>query len=179
MNMSIPILFHIDLTCATSACGDILSCLANWVTAITAIVAFYLSCKEYSNHLKRERANVLSRFNERYSDDVSIKKVICHINAIAYNTNSNAENREKPEVYDIEMFMRFFEELEYSIQSDNLDKKIVRDLFGFYPLLASERKDFLYEEDDKENWKLFNHFVKRMNRIKPLSKKDKGNFPYT
>lgn len=177
MDLSIPFCFNFEVMSTQNTCCDILSCFANCVTAFVTIVALVFTYKEYLNHIKRERANVLSRFNERYSDDASIKRVVSHINAIAYNINISSETQKTPDVYDIEMFMRFFEELEYSIQSDNLDKRMVRDLFGFYPLLAIERKDFLFKDDEKENWRTFILFVKRMKQIKPLSNADKGNFP--
>lgn len=175
INITFPVLFNID--CASSSCSEILSCTANVAMAITAVVALVVSCKEYCNHKRRERANVLSRYNERYSESESIKRVIKHINAIAYRDCDSLESNDDPGTFDKEMFMRFFEELEYSIQADNINKKEVRDMFGFYPLLATERKGYLYNDDEKENWRMFCKFVKRMKGIKPLSPKDKGEFP--
>ena len=67
---------------------------------------------------------------------------------------------------DLEMFMRFFEELQYVIEQKGLSKEITFDMFSFYALEAKPLLENCTEDYKKENWKRFRTFVEDMECIK-------------
>ena len=99
------------------------SALVASLSLVVAVYAVLHAKKEYERALKNKQSEVLAQYNERYSNNDSIRKVI------EYITYSNDD---RPTVYDKEMFLRFFEELELMIERGYLTKKDVGDLFAYY-----------------------------------------------
>lgn len=159
---------------------DCVSAIADVITAVVAVIALFYSHKEYKNHLKRSKSEILSKFNERYSNDKNIKKVVAYILSVIEQDRCNKEKESKllkePGTFEKEMFMRFFEELNLATKSDSLDRQQVRELFGYYALLAAATPNFLYPDTEKDNWGVFADFVRMMESIKPLSEEDKRLF---
>ena len=74
--------------------------------------------------------------------------------------------REKPSNYEVEMFMRFVEELELQIHYGRLNKKDVSDLFVYYAKMIDEKAELrrlLGVTDYEKNW---NRYIKNMKSIK-------------
>ena len=149
--------------------------LAEMVSALIAISAFGIACKEYFGHKDARQAQILSEYNKRYSNDNNVVKVVKWLNYIEdVNRNPYAhyiDKPEKPTNYEVEMFMRFFEELELQIEKGRLERKDVNNLFVYYAkkihdgqelrrFLGIEDKEYKYNKDDENFcWELFRKLV--------------------
>ena len=73
----------------------------------------------------------------------------------------------EPDDHDVEMFMRFFEELELLIRAKSIDEKVVSYMFFHYVQTFDRLKDkWRNVEYDSEDWRLFHDFHARMKRIR-------------
>ena len=148
------------------------------ILAILAITTLFCTFMEYSHHRKREKADVLGQYNERYSRDEHVNSVVNYL--ACYKDNMIPKDR--PCLHDVEMFMRFFEEMEIQIKEDRLDEKYVYDLFSYYAieLGGNEKLRLLLgvESDDyQSNWKNYICFVDRMVRIRKSFKTNEVKTP--
>lgn len=148
-------------------------CFFEWLSnAINSITAFATLCmaliagfalrvsyKEYKGYRKREKTECFSKYNERYTTDPYIKKVVTYL-----INSSNNNHPEVPPLHDREMFMRFFEELMIAIETEVLDKRIVKDMFSYYAEEYANRTD-LMKEHESEDWTRFIQFVEIMKNI--------------
>ena len=116
--------------------------VADFITCALAILAFILSYKEYRNHKKRERISILTQLSERYATDSNISSVVKYLEDL----EENEENTKLPDVHQIEMFMRFFEEIFCLIKANSLKENIVYYMFGHYVLLFADNIDKFPEE---------------------------------
>ena len=163
------IIFFIIITIVACSCSiklfypklELGSC-AEILTAIIALFASIITYNEYMSTKDTKQAQVLSEYNKRYSEDPNIVKVVKYLNYIHENGTINNPHREKPSNYEVEMFMRFFEELELQIQKKRLSEKDVCNLFTYYAHFLSltenkELREFLgiTEDDYKNNWEGF------------------------
>ena len=101
-------------------------CLTVMVTAMTILATIH----EYQSHRERIKTEVLGQYNERYSRDEHVNKVVNYIirhmdGKVTYCL---------PSTHDAEMFMRFFEEMQIQIDQERLVEKQVYDLFAYYAI---------------------------------------------
>ena len=130
-------------------CCDInLGSVAELLTCFLAIFAFTISYKEYRNHKKRERISILTQLSERYASDPNISSVVRYLEDL----EDKKINSNPPDIHQIELFMRFFEEV-----SCLMNAKSVKDNIDKFP------KELEY---DKGFWILFRRFVERMKKAK-------------
>ena len=121
----------------TFCCCDInLGDVAEIFTCFLAFLAFILSCIEYRNYKKRERINILTQLNMRYTTNEDIRSVVKYLEAL-----EDKKDESLPEIHEIEMFMRFFEEIDCLIQAKSIKENIVYYMFGHYVLLFEKEKD--------------------------------------
>ena len=141
-------------------------CEINWgsvaelITCFLACLAIVLSYIEYRNHKKRERINILTQLSVRYTTDLNICSVIKYLESL----EDKKENIELPDIHQIEMFMRFFEEVDCLIKTKSIKDNVVCYMFGHYVLLFAENIDKMPAELEynKGFWALFRDFVERM-----------------
>ena len=90
--------------------------------------------------MKKEQAQALSKFNERYSSDKNIEIVVKYL-------IGEREGAEVviPTTYQLELFLRFFEELEYAISQKMLDEKHTFDMFSYYALTAFDSEELFLD----------------------------------
>lgn len=129
--------------------NEIIQTLATSVSALVAVlslgvalIAVWYTNKEYKRAVRNKQSEVLAQYNERYSTNEQIRKVV------EYMTSNNPEV-EKPTVYDKEMFLRFFEELELMIERGYLDLEDVRNLFSYYFIViwSADNDSFFWNEE--------------------------------
>ena len=71
----------------------------------------------------------------------------------------------EPDDHQVEMFMRFFEEIELLIQENAMDEETVYYMFSYYVLEFDKRKDRWSRVDyDSADWQYFQSFIQRMKR---------------
>ena len=135
-----------------------------FITAIVAVFAFIVAWGEYKSRIVSMKAKVFSEYNKRYSEDPNIVKVVKYLNYIDVNGTTNNPHREKPSNYEVEMFMRFFEELELQISNNRLNEQDVLDLFVYYAKIIDENEELrrnLGITDYEENWKKYKSLIGR------------------
>ena len=126
---------------------------------LIAIVSIVYVYKEYEQHKRQEKTQVLSSYNERLCNDKNIKIVTEYL--------IKEDEKKMPTLYEIELFMRFFEELEISIQSGLLDENIACKMFSYYAIAFSQETNLKGKiKDYDEEWVYFNNFIKRLKNIR-------------
>ena len=132
--------------------------------ALFAAITLFYTYMQYKDYRKREKSEVLGQYNERYSRDEHVNKVVDYI----IRHMEGEYIIKKPTTHDAEMFMRFFEEMQIQIDNDRLDENQVFDLFAYYAMVfdADERlRNNLGIEDydkDKWVWSIFKTFASNM-----------------
>ena len=169
---SIIVFFVIITTLAVFCCVKLfypkvpIGSYAEVVTAIVALVAFIITIFEYNMSKDAKQAQVLSEYNKRYSEDPNIVKVAKYLNYIDEDGVINNPIPEKPSNYEVEMFMRYFEELELQIRYHRIEEKAVYKLFVYYANKLNDSKelrDFLGVTDYDENWDGFKEITRKYN----------------
>ena len=107
-----------------TSCLIIGSCI-NLGLLLVAVIAAIISNKEYHNHKTKEYNILLSQLNERYVGNVNVQTVVRYL-------RKNDPTNEEPTAYQIDLFLRFFEELEVYLKSDSLKRDDVLNFFGYY-----------------------------------------------
>lgn len=139
--------------------------IADWSTALFTFCALGLSIWEYRKYKKRERVNILTQLNIRFTTDQDIIYVIRYLEELEDN---NEKKMGVPNIHQLEMYMRFFEEICCLLRSKALKRNIVYYMFGHYVIVFADNKDkWPYElEYDKGYWQLFRDFVDIMRKAR-------------
>lgn len=138
----------------------------DWIMAIAAISAFCYSSCEYKEHKRREKMETFSEYSARYSKDENIQKVVEYLTA--YLENGNME-KYQVSIYNKEMFLRFFEELQYQMDNGRIEKEDVEDFFVYYAIAASMCKPFIQgtelasDIESKDIWARYRKLVATYN----------------
>ena len=120
----------------------------NLLIFIVALSAFILSIIELKNYKQKENNKLLSQLNKRYIENFDVQLVVKYLREIQ---PSNVI----PSAYQIELFLRFFEELGVYLRNDSLKKEDVENFFGYYfeRFEKSDRgkvlKEIINHEDEK------------------------------
>lgn len=129
---------------------------------ITALAAIIVAVFEYHQLKEKRKSELYSEFNRRYlSDEKNIQPVIRYISHLY-------KDAPKPKGYQIELFLRFFEELDVYLKKKVLDEETTCHLFAYYCMeIFKPEWSFLLEEIDYHNdeWPLLNDFIERMKKI--------------
>ncbi len=142
-------------------CGLKWGSIADFGTAFFALCAFGFSLYEFCKYKKRERVGILTQMNIRYTTDSDINAVVRYLEAL----EDKKENAlALPNIHQLEMFMRFSEELCCLVRSNALKVNIVYYMFGHYVLVFANYKDKWPIElgYEKGYWRLFRDFVNKM-----------------
>lgn len=93
--------------------------------AVVAFIALIVACYEYFTHKEINKHQLFSQLNIRYqeSDDIQI--------VIRYLRIKNPSDK-KPTLYQLELFLRFFEEIGMYMSTKSLPAETVDRFFGFY-----------------------------------------------
>lgn len=108
---------------------------------IVALSAFILSIVELRNYKQKESNNLMSQLNERYLTNNDMQTVVRYLREID-------PTNEEPSAYQVELFLRFFEELNVYLRHGNLNPDDVREFFNYYleRLYHSERGQKLLDK---------------------------------
>lgn len=135
-----------------------------WGMFVFAIITLCFSVREYYAHKKREKLSVFSEYSKRYVDDPNIKCVVEFL--ISYFENSNVKTA-IPNIYQKEMFLRYFEELELMIEKGKIDKDDIADFFVYYAVAAAMCQPFVQgteldsDSSRSDVWRRYRLLVKR------------------
>ena len=146
---------------------------------VTAYAAYYAK-KEYTKHIENERTKLLCEYNQRYADNTDLRNVIKWMLKVAILNEEgdiiDAEpNRlsDRPGIYEKEMFMRFFEELNIHMKSGNISKTEACKLFSYYAIKFGEIKNFRLDITDYKTEDELSDLKKKMEKESDKTIKDK------
>lgn len=151
---------------------NVVAALANVGSAIIALgtVCFAWSKfkKENKNNKEATRSRILADYNWHYIQNTSMRKVI---KALLDDDFS------KVHVYDMEMFLRFYEELYLLIHSENrMKKEVAKYMFAYYAIEAWNKEVFWQKMSEmsgesvealrsSNNWIMYRDFVFEMKNV--------------
>ena len=123
--------------------------IINLLILIVALAAFILSIRELRSYKQKENNKLLSQLNNRYLENKNMQAVVKYLRDIK-------PEGDEPSAYQVELFLRFFEELYVYLRHDGLEPDDVRKFFNYYleRLYHSERGKKLLEKIDHEDEKL-------------------------
>ena len=141
-----------------------LETIASLITAVATFIGVCYAVCQYCAYKEQEKTVILSKYNERYATDPDIQKVV---NYLLWKENpqyiddekkkidktlygGECEDDIKPTRNQVEMFMRFFEELQVSIDAGRLDGYMAKNLFAYYAKVLDSHYD--NRLIPKENW---------------------------
>ena len=151
---------------------------SNFIEAVSVALALLVSYraltyakKEYTHHKRSEKTTLLCQNLQRYSNDPYVKKLEDYIlecalldeegNIIGFDKTKEATN--PPCLWEKEMFMHFFEELQLLIDEDMIDKNVIIDLIGYYVGIFHRIPEFhqdITDYEDERYWKYYLKFVR-------------------
>ena len=92
---------------------------------VVAIIAAWISYKELQSHKIKEDNKLLSQLNKRYIGNDNVQFVVRYL-------RKKDPSNEIPSAYQIDLFLRFFEELSVYLKSGSLKRDDVLSFFGYY-----------------------------------------------
>ena len=125
-----------------------ISDIINLMILLVALSAFFLSIHELRSYKQKENNKLLSQLNGRYLENKDMQAVVKYLRDID-------PEGDEPSAYQVEVFLRFFEELYVYLRHDGLKSEDVREFFNYYldKLYHSKRgKDLLdkIEHQDRD-----------------------------
>lgn len=126
---------------------------------VVAIVAVIVSLVELQSHKKKENNKLLSQLNKRYVTFPEVQKVVRYL-------RENDPDNNEPSAYEIELFLRFFEELAVYLNTGSLKPDDIREFFDYYfdRFEKSERGKLLKAKIKNEDmeWKFLKIYREKM-----------------
>ena len=153
--------------------GSSTSEVTNIITIIGTVIAIFTLWKgihEYQEHMKRQRIQYLLDMGRKYSEDKSITKVVNCLEKLSTEEEKSKTTTIKNtdlDIHDIEIFMRFIEELQMLIDAKVVNKPATLYLFGFY-VKTFDKHHIRFEKLDDYNetyWGAFIKFAKSANEF--------------
>ncbi len=92
---------------------------------ICAFIAMVISFFQLRSHNAKENNKLLSQLNERYIRNENVQFVVKYLREIE-------PSDKEPDAYQVELFLRFFEELGAYLNTKSLKKNDVKEFFDFY-----------------------------------------------
>jgi len=130
-----------------------------------AIVSLIVSFGQYKLHRKQMKTELLSKYCARYNIDKCIISVVKYLEKEEGLTHKC--NVREPDDHEVELFMRYFEELELLIRAKSIEEKVVSYMFYHYVDTFVKLKDKWRNVDYESNdWKVFHEFYARMQKIR-------------
>lgn len=132
---------------------------------VLAIMGLAIAYFEYCKHTNQNKYAVMSEYNKRYNDDKNIEAVVKYLIWFLEGNSSGKEQvPDIPTVYQKEMFMRFYEELQLQVENNRIGKGKIEDFFAYYAVAACMCPNFVEGTEllggDERVWARFKAFVK-------------------
>ncbi|MCR5425146.1 MAG: hypothetical protein K6E93_10390 [Bacteroidales bacterium] len=130
---------------------------------IVAVIAAVISVFQLKSHNAKENNKLLSQLNRRYLGSNELQAVVRYLREI------EASDFE-PNAYQVELFLRFFEELGVYLKTKSISKNDVKEFFGFYfnQYEHSDRgrilKEKIHNEDTDKHLPYLGVYRKKINK---------------
>ncbi len=129
---------------------EFIQTVANCFLAAMAILAGAISYYEYITHKRKDEKELFSRLNMHYEKNSDIQAVIMYL-------RKQEPYGDEPDLYQLEIFLRFFEELGLYIKDKSISVDKVDIFFSYYlrELYEKERgKNLLLKFGHEQEQKL-------------------------
>lgn len=144
---------------------------------VLGVFGFVIALCQYRKYVEQNKHAVMAEYNQRYNDDKNIEAVVKYL--IRFLENKETENEKDSKaltIYQKEMFMRFFEELQLQVENNRIGEGKIEDFFAYYAVAACMCPDFVEGTeligDDDLVWERFRTFVKSYPRLKAMVASD-------
>lgn len=162
--------------------SDSIQALAVSSALIISGVALFYSKREYEHNKKSGKTTLLCQYLHRYATDPCVKKVEDYIlemalldereNIIGFDKSKSPSS--KPTVWEKEMYMHFFEEIQLHIDDNMIDKDVVIDLIGYYIGIFHRIEEYHADVTDYNEEKWWKYYLKFVRSIPDSFYKDQG-----
>ena len=144
---------------------DTITNVAEIIIALAAVFGIFFNIKQQRTMMKQIKTEVFIRYCSKYPMNKEVSNVVKYLEEIeGLNHNSTVAN---PDGHDVEIFMRFFEEIEYHIRAKIMDEQMVYDMFSYYLFVFEKNKEkFNITDYDSDSWSYYRNIVKRLENIK-------------
>ena len=143
---------------------ETISDLAQVFIALAAVIGIFISIMQQRYMLKQLKTEAFIRYSSKYSmspEVSSVVKYLEHLDGLNHKLKITP-----PDNHDIEIFMHYFEEIEYLIEGGIMDEKMVYEMFSYYLFVFEKnRKKFNIKDYESDSWNRFRHLLVRIKRI--------------
>lgn len=132
------------------------SIIVSFVTTLMTIIAAWIfPYREFKREKRRRENEQLSRFNKWFLTNPDIQTVVKYL-------RDDEPSDEEPTTYQVEIFMRFFEEIGLYLKYDSIRAKDIYVFFGYYVIKLTqqscERAQILCKKIKLEDYIQNTHF---------------------
>ena len=92
---------------------------------LVAVIAIVLSYVQLQLYKRKENDKLLSQLNDRYIGNTDMQAVVKYLRDID-------PEGDEPSAYQVELFLRFFEELYVYLRHDGLNPEDAKEFFNYY-----------------------------------------------
>lgn len=147
--------------------------ICSLIGAFTALITVLVTLCKYEEHIERDRIRYLLDFGNKYTSDPKIVEVINFLEGLEddemYKKEcmvNNTYNETALPIHNIEMFMRFIEELELLIRSGAISGSAALNLFGYYTtILDKYHKRWPNLKYEEKYWNIYRAFVDKAKKF--------------
>lgn len=97
----------------------------NFGLLIVAVIAVVVSIFQLKNHNDKENNKLLSQLNKRYINNKDVQIVVKYL-------RKREPSDTEPDAYQVELFLRFFEELGVYLKTKSIRKDDAKEFFNYY-----------------------------------------------
>ena len=132
--------------------------------ALAAIIGIFISIRQQRNTVKQLKTEVFIRYSSKYSMSPEVSAVIKYLEHLDGLKHKNTIV--PPDNHDVEIFMHYFEEIEYLIDGGIMDEQMVYEMFSYYLFVFEKnREEFNITDYDSDSWRRFRHLLIRIKNI--------------
>ena len=143
---------------------------------LISIVALIYAVMEYRQHKKVAETTLICQYIQRYANDRNtqvMEKYMLEAAQIDEKTgqiigfNKDAKVSYTPSIYEKEMYMHIFEELQLCIDAKMIPLSVAHNLFGYYLSVFHQIEEFHSDITDYNNKNYFEYYLKFANSLPP------------
>ena len=143
---------------------ETISDFAQVFIALAAIIGIFISIMQQRNMLKQLKTEVFIRYSSKYSMSPEVSAVVKYLEHLEGLNHKLIIT--PPDNHEIEIFMHYFEEIEYPIEGGIMDEEMVYEMFSYYLFVFEKnREKFNITDYEGDSWNRFRHLLIRIKSI--------------
>ena len=143
---------------------EMISVFTQVFIALAAIIGIFISIIQQRIMVKQLKAEVFIRYSSKYAISPEVTAVIKYLEHI--DGLKHKQTIVPPDSHDIEIFMHYFEEIEYLLDARIMDEQMVYEMFSYYLFVFENNVEKFDITDYKsDSWSKFHHLLIRMKTV--------------